>query len=180
MARMRAVCALLALESNPRPGVADIRRLIRTLGAACAPNASRANTARKEPSLAKILASAWSVEPRPAIETLLLMGVALGHAPEHHAEAADLHATLGMRLSVIEAAFASGTTETPAAQACAAHLSLTMDASPGDSSFYDIARAYGARHDLLPEYVSCLVGLGALVPTARAWLAQGQEATPSP
>ena len=175
MARMRAVCALLALESAPGPNVADMRRLIRTLGAACAPNASSANTARREPSLAKILASAWSVPSHPALESLLLMGVAIESATDPRRETGDLHATLGMCLSVTEAAFTAGRADSPAMEACAAFLARSMDGSPAKPSFYDTARAYGAHHGLRAYHVLCLIGLGALVPTSRRWLAKREE-----
>ena len=180
MARMRAVCALLALEADPSPDVTHIRKLIRTLGAACAPNASRANTARKEPSLVKILASAWSIAPHPAMETLLLMGIALGVDDEPESGMADLHATLGMHLSLTEVAFTRSSLETGSLRACAAYLAELTGADPGASSFYEIALGYGSSHDLPAETIPCLVSLGTLVPASRAWAASAQESITRP
>ena len=178
LARMRAVCALLALNAAPHPHLPDLRQLIRVLAASCAPSASHANVARQEPSLVKILATAWAIQPHPAMETLLLMGAATANTHTDAVAHADLHGTLGMSLARTERAFAEPPSPTPHLSVCTKHLALDLNEPMALTSFHEMARAYGAHHGLPDAHIPSLVGLGALVPVSRAWLEHAQESLP--
>jgi hypothetical protein len=180
LARMRAVCALLALDAPPQPDLPAVRRLIRGLAASCAPSATRANKSRGEPTLVKMLAAAWTMPPHPAMETLLLMGAAAANTHTDAVANADLHATLGMSLACTERAFAGPPADTPHLNACTEHLARALDKPLASTSFHETARAFGAHHGLPDAHIPSLVGLGALVPVSRAWLDHAQESLPSP
>ena len=125
--------------------------------------------------MVKILAAAWSMTPHPAMETLLLMGVAAANTHPDAVAIADLHATLGMSLARTEQAFANPPPKTPHLNACTEHLGRALEAPGLSSSFHEMARAFGAHHGLPDAHIPCLVGLGALVPVSRAWLDHAQE-----